>query len=403
MKRRSRKYCLMLAVVLASSPAVAQDLAPQSARTWADRTEEIEAFLKAAEVAKLEEIGDGVTEPSKATLVPGGLAEAFTWKDIKPGIHRGHWESYQAEIAAYELDKLLEIGMTPPTVQRRLKRELGAAMLWVAPAETFKAMGGPPNPPNLHIGRWNWQLIRAKMFHNLIYNKDPNLGNWLVDPAWNLIIIDNSRAFTAETDKRVHKLTRVDRDLWDRMLALDEAALQSTLGEWLGDKEIRAILKRRDRMAEDIATLADDLGESAVFVRWRPPTPPTPAPETHSNESTQPTQAELRELAGRLVDALHETPVVLQGSELTWIGRVVALADYTGPDGDIAQVGTTQGHTHGLVTELHGLLCLTGDDENPEHYKTVTGMAGSNAEVFGLVTDDSGLPVVRVTLSRKSP
>ena len=80
------------------------------------------------------------------------------------------------------------------------------------------------------IGKYNWMLIRAKMFHNLIYNKDPNLGNWMVDPAWNLIIIDNSRAFTTDADERVHKLIRVDRDLWDRFVALDEPTLAAALG-----------------------------------------------------------------------------------------------------------------------------------------------------------------------------
>ena len=34
------------------------------------------------------------------------------------------------------------------------------------------------------------------MFDNLIGNIDPNLGNWLVDPSWNLILIDLTRAFT---------------------------------------------------------------------------------------------------------------------------------------------------------------------------------------------------------------
>ena len=90
------------------------------------------------------------------------------------------------------------------------------------------------------------------MFHNLIYNKDPNEGNWMVDPAWNLIIIDNSRAFTTDTDERVHKLTRVDRDLWDQMATLDEPTLQAALGEWLNEKEIRAILQRRGEMRKDI-------------------------------------------------------------------------------------------------------------------------------------------------------
>ena len=300
--------------------------------------------------------------------------------------------------------------MTPPTVQRRLRRELGAASLWVAPVETFKSLGGPPKPPNLHIGRWNWQLICAKMFHNLIYNKDPNLGNWMVDPAWNLIIIDNSRAFTTETNKRVHKLTRVDRDLWDRMVALDEPTLQAAVGEWLGDKEIRAILKRRDEMAQDIGELVERVGERAAFVRWRVPPAVTAAPAAVPDaapegpaESAEPAEFDLNALGGQLVDALHETPIVLLRSELTWFGRVVRLNDYEGPDAHIAIAGAERGHTHGLVSDVDGLMCLRRDDQNPEHYTTLTGLAGQQVEVFGLVTEDDGLSVVCVTLCRKAP
>ena len=383
---------LLTGTLLLPTSVAAQDPSAESARTWDDHVDAIEAFLRDAEVAEVEDIGDGVTKPSKATMAPGGPAQAFAWKGIKPGIHRGYWESYKSEIAAYELDKLLKIGMTPPTVERRLRNGLGAASLWVAPAETFKSMGGPPKPPNLHIGRWNWQLICAKMFHNLIYNKDPNLGNWMVDPAWNLIIIDNSRAFTTDTDERVHKLTRIDRDLWDRMVALDEPTLQAAVGEWLGEKEIRAILERRDEMAEDIEKLVEKVGERAAFVRWRVPP-----------ESAEPADLDLNVPGGRLVDALHETPIMLPSSELTWFGRVVRLNDYEGPDAHIAKAGAERGHTHGLVSDVDGLLCLRSNDQNPEHYNTVTGLAGQRAEVFGLVTEDDGLSVVRVTLCRKAP
>ena len=111
--------------------------------------------------------------------------------------------------------------MTPPTVERRVRGELGAAIYWVS-APTWEQLGGVTTPPSTHAGWWYWQLLRAKMFHNLIYNKYPNLGHWMVDPAWNLIVIDNSHAFTTDADERVHKLIRVDRDLWDRFVALDE-------------------------------------------------------------------------------------------------------------------------------------------------------------------------------------
>ena len=92
------------------------------------------------------------------------------------------------------------------------------------------------------------------MFDNLIANRDPNLGNWLVDPAWNLILIDHTRAFTAGTTLVV-KMTRVDRDLWERMLAVTEPQLKAALGKWVTGSQIRDVLKRRDAMAAEIARL----------------------------------------------------------------------------------------------------------------------------------------------------
>ena len=65
---------------------------------------------------------------------------------------------------------------------------------------------GLPSPPARHSYKWTRQLIRAKMFHDLVGDVDPNLGNWLVDPAWNLILIDHSRAF-ATPKNLTHELT----------------------------------------------------------------------------------------------------------------------------------------------------------------------------------------------------
>jgi hypothetical protein len=50
------------------------------------------------------------------------------------------------------------------------------------------------------------------------------------------------------------------------MLALDEPALTKALGAWLGKKEIEAMIRRRDRMKEEIAKLVAKDGEAAVFV-----------------------------------------------------------------------------------------------------------------------------------------
>ena len=252
--------------VVAQTPVPVSASSATSAKTWLDQRAEIEGYLAKAEVLKLSDIGTGVTNPKRAELAPGGLVSAMAWKSIRPGIYSGFWESYKSEIAAYELDKMLELNMIPPTVERRVKNDLGAAVMWVAPAKSFKELGGPPSAPPEHMESWNRQLIRAKMFDNLIFNKDPNLGNWLVDPEWNLILIDHTRAFTGGKDI-VHKMTRIDAELWDRMKALTEDSLKASLGKWMGGGELRAILQRRDKMQQIIDKMVAEMGAATVFVR----------------------------------------------------------------------------------------------------------------------------------------
>jgi hypothetical protein len=258
--------CLPTLAFAQASVAPASTASEPTAKIWLDNHKELEDYLKTAKVIKLEEIGLGVTKPRRATLAPGGPIDRMAWKTIRPGIHGGFWESYKSEIAAYELDKLLGLGMIPPTVERQVNGDSGAAVMWAAPTKSFKDLGGPPSPPPAHLERWNRQLIRAKMFDNLIYNKDPNLGNWLVDPAWNLILIDHTRSFTNGT-KMAHEMFRIDAELWERMKALTEETLTATLKDWLSKGDIREILKRRDKMAEIIAQMVKDKGEAAVFVR----------------------------------------------------------------------------------------------------------------------------------------
>ena len=61
-------------------------------------------------------------------------------------------------------------------------------------------------------------------------------------------------------------MTRIDPGLWEQFEALDEAILTESLSEWVGGGEIRAILKRRDKMAKEIAKLVAENGEATVFV-----------------------------------------------------------------------------------------------------------------------------------------
>jgi hypothetical protein len=264
--RRFSVWSVLAVVSLSSALAQAVPEEAASAKVWVGKASDYESYLATVEIERMEEIPVGVTKPQRAYLPEGGLIESMTWKPIKPGRYSGFWESYKAEIAAYELDKFLDLQMIPPTVEKRVKGELGAAVMWVKPVKSFKDLGGPPSPPPIHFARWNLQMVRAKMFDVLICNKDPNLGNWLVDPAWNLILIDHTRAFTGEK-KFAHTLQRIDPDLWERMKGLTEEGLTQALGNWLDKGQIRAILQRRDLMGAEIQRLVAANGEAAVFLR----------------------------------------------------------------------------------------------------------------------------------------
>ena len=267
---RARPLALVVVVLLSvasaaqqQSPVPASSTAPvsNSSKIWEGRNAEFEEFLRTAEFRKVEDVPIGVTRPQRGFFDPGGLVASAAWKLLPPGRPHGYWESYKSEIAAYELDKLLGLGMVPPAVEKRVRGERGAAVLWVEGVQSWKAVENAPKPP-----KWNREAVRMKMFDNLIGNIDRNAGNLLVDGDWNLYLIDHSRAFVSDTKLKV-EMVRIDKGVWDKMLALDEPTLTVALGKWLDRGAIRAMLKRRDEMKKVIDKLLKTGTEALVYIK----------------------------------------------------------------------------------------------------------------------------------------
>jgi hypothetical protein len=249
---------LLLALLVVAWPQ-AQPAAVACSNIWQTRTAEVEAYLRTAKVEKVTQIPIGVTKPQRAYLEPGGLVASFAWKPIRPGLQSGYFESYKSEIAAYELDKLLGLNMVPVNVERRVNNDLGAAIMWVENVRSWESVQPLPKPAT-----WGFQLSRMKMFDDLIGNSDRNKGNLIVDPDWHIYLIDHSRAFVTDS-KLPQELQNIDRKIWDKMLALDEASLKTSMGEWLDDRQIQALLRRRDLMKKKIDALVAKRGETVFF------------------------------------------------------------------------------------------------------------------------------------------
>ncbi len=265
-----RAFALLLAFTSALAspigPSARPDLqatapAAASAKVWEGRQAEFEAYLRTAEIDRFEEIPVGVTRPKRAFLKPGGPVASIAWKALPPSRNTGYWESYKSEIAAYEMDKLLGMTMVPVAVEKKWKGQTAAAILWISPVRQWKDVRDLPKPV-----KWNRQAILMKMFDNLIGNPDRNMGNLIVDDDWNLFLIDHSRAFVDSKDLPV-KMERIDREVWNRMLALDEPGVTTALGTWLDSRAIRAMIARRDRMKAAVDKLVANSSEAAVFVR----------------------------------------------------------------------------------------------------------------------------------------
>jgi hypothetical protein len=268
---RLRHLTILLLLLGAPALGARQQPAPSAAppristevstSPWSGRAAEIEQFLRTAPFKKVEDVPVGVTRPRRGYFEPGGPAISAAWKVLPPGRPNGYWESYKSEIAAYELDKLIGLNMIPPTVEKQWRGDRGAAVMWIEGVRTWKTAEAEPKP-----AKWNREAVRMKMFDNLIANIDRNAGNLLIDGDWNLFLIDHSRAFVTDTKLR-NPMTRIDRELWERMAALDEPTLNAALGPWLERGAVRAILKRRDLMKQSIDTMVKNSNESLVYIK----------------------------------------------------------------------------------------------------------------------------------------
>jgi hypothetical protein len=243
-----------LAAVVALAPVggmqpVSTGTSGGGSKTWIGRYQEVEEYLRTAECVQLEALGlrkapEAPPALSRCTLRGGGPVSRLAWTSRPPGVYRGFRESYQFNIAAYELDKLLRLDMVPPAVERELHGRKGVAVFWVENISDLTKGAVPGASDRAH---WDTEKARMMMFANLTGDRERNPGNLLRDSAWNLILIDHSRAFPTDTELP-HVLNRIDEDLWDRIERLTRKQLDAALGPWLDADQIAAIIERREKM-----------------------------------------------------------------------------------------------------------------------------------------------------------
>ncbi len=165
---------------------------------------EMENFLLTAEVVERRSLSVGITGSERATLTDGRLTHdahiqtVDVWKlsyTTSQGTELNFRDSYTYNIAAYRLDKLLDLRMVPVSVERKVGGETAAVTWWVDDVlmmerDRFLKKIQPPE-----LTSWNDQMYQVRAFNALVYNTDPNLGNVLITKDWKLWMVDFTRAF----------------------------------------------------------------------------------------------------------------------------------------------------------------------------------------------------------------
>ena len=266
-------------VAIASAVALAglaAQAGPETAAVY--QGEAAENFLAKAKIVSTRPFGSGITRPLRIMLELNGVQHEAIFKSIdvrKPGVTTmpdgtseiDFQDSWQTEIAAYIVDRIIGLGLVPATVQRKVDARDGS-MQWFVESMMPEADRIAKKLVAPDAEAWNQATNNTRLFDQLIANVDRHLNNILVTKEFNLRLVDHSRAFRINKSlKDPDSLQRFSRSLLEGIKKLEKKDLQKRLGDYLTSGQIDRLLNRRDAILELAAKRVKEKGEAAVLYK----------------------------------------------------------------------------------------------------------------------------------------
>lgn len=263
--------CFLLQVLPAAASAQEQHAAPPLV-SRAGR----EQFLLTATIVSEARLPSDPRRSWRATLDDGtrkqfAVVETQTSQDPFQG-------DYRFNVAAYELDKILELGLVSPTVERTVNG-LAAAVTWwmgdvlMSELERRRKALEPPDREG-----WDKQMQAVRVFDVLIANPcrangpafyaspvcDVHAGGILITRDWKIWLIEPVFGTTRTLDSR-QSLTRCARVLLAKLRLLNKEALTQRLARFLTSEQLDALEARRTLIVKHFDELIARKGSGEVL------------------------------------------------------------------------------------------------------------------------------------------
>ena len=189
--------------------------------------------------------------------------------------------NHRFNLAAYELDKMLGLGLVPPSVERQIGGRPAAVIWWVdsiAMSEVDRRRKAI-DPPNRES--WDRQVQAVRVFDELISNtyRDPApplyfnsvWDNLLITTDWTVWITDHTGAFRTRLGLQdPESLVRCPHSVFGQLRQLNRQQLRQRLQRYLSPQQLDALEVRRALLVKHFDRLVESNGEAAVLYNLPP-------------------------------------------------------------------------------------------------------------------------------------
>ncbi len=244
--------------------------------------EQIERFLRHATPISTKPVGQGKTGALKVLLELGGTRAHGIFHSIhevegsptRPVVLNDGTkvmffrDSYRSQVAVYELSKLMGMKNVPPAVRRKIDGRTGSLALWIENGINlfdWRERGdGDPTDPYLYQ-----QMHDVRIFDNLVDNTDRNSQNIFWTEGFDIWLIDHTRTLSQNRQLlRPDRVSRCSREMYEGLRRLDPDQVQARLEGLISGFEIKALLKRRDKVLELLEKRIAKVGRDEVIFEY---------------------------------------------------------------------------------------------------------------------------------------